>query len=226
MADSESGELRKLKFTAYSDVKFEKKLEHDPYIVMLNPEDFKRNFNIAYNGKQPTGSTSSEKKYSKSEPETYSFDFIVDGTGVINGIKTDVTKNIEHFLSVVYNYYSKEHRPPYVVINYCELILKCVLTTLSISYTLFHPNGYPLRAKITCSFNAVKSAEVEAKELDKQSPDITHKRVLKESELLIAISNTIYESNKYYIDVAEKNNLNNFRKIKPGTALYFPPLKN
>ena len=221
-----SGKIDKLTFTAYSDVKFKNKLGTNPYSVMINPESFKRTLNILYNKQEPAGSTSSAGKSNKIKPETYSFDFTVDGTGVVDGKKENVTKNIDHFLSVVYNYVSEKHRPPYVQIEYCGLIMKCVLESINISYTLFHPDSTPLRAKISCSFGAVESPEIDAKKTDKQSPDITHKRVIKEGETLIAIANSIYENNFYYPDVAEKNNLNNFRKIKPGTAIYFPPLKN
>ena len=231
--EKESGKINKLTFTAYSDVKFKNKLGEDPYSVMINPESFKRKLSISYKTEQGNGSTASAGKFDKTKPENYSFEFIVDGTGVIPSSKKaainekeDVTDNIERFLKVVYNYISDSHRPPFVEIEYCELIMRCVLDSLDISYTLFHSDSRPLRAKISCSFTSVMSPEIEAKKKDDQSPDITHKRALKEGETLIAAANNIYESNFYYIDVAENNNLNNFRKIKPGTEIYFPPLKN
>jgi len=229
----ESGKIDKLTFTAFTDVKFKNKLKEEPYSVMINPESFKRGMSISYKSEQAKGSTASAGKFDKMKPEKYSFEFIVDGTGVIAGSnkantnpKEDVTANIEHFLKVVYNYISSAHRPPFVEIEYCELIMRCVLDSLDISYTMFHPDSRPLRAKISCSFTSVMSPEIEAKKKDDQSPDITHKRVMKEGESLIELANNIYESNIYYIDVAEKNQLNTFRRIKPGTEIYFPPLKN
>jgi nucleoid-associated protein YgaU len=221
-----SGEVTKLKFTAYKDSKFEEKIGKEPYTVMINPESFKRGLGISYKQEQSKGSTALEGKFDKMNPETYSFDFVIDGTGVATGKKESVRNNIEDLLSVVYKYNSGSHRPPYVRIEYCGLIIKCILKSLDISYTLFDPDSTPLRAKISCSFSSVENPVIEAKITDKQSPDITHRRIMQEGETLMAMANGIYNSDLYYMDVAEKNNLNNFRRIKPGTAIYFPPLKN
>ena len=222
----ELGEITKLKFTACSDVKCEEELKPEKsYSVMINPESFKRSMNLVYDEKQAKGSSSSPGQSDKQKPEAYSFDFIVDGTGLVAEKEESVSENIERFLAAVYNYVSDSHRPPYVRIEYCGLLMKCVLKSLDINYTLFDPDSTPLRAKISCSFDAVESPEMDAKKKDKQSPDITHKRIMQEGDTLIVMSNYVYNSDLYYMDVAEKNNLNNFRRIKQGTAIYFPPLK-
>jgi len=221
-----SGKINKLTFMGFIDEKFKKPLYAPPYSVMINPESFKRGLSIAYDEKQPPGADSSSGKIKNVKQETYSFEFIVDGTGVADSIKEPVCSNIERFLLVVYSYNSDSHRTPYVMIEYCGNIMRCVLKSLDINYTLFNPDGTPLRAKISCSFNSVMSPLLSAIIKDKRSPDLSHTHFMKEDETLIALANDIYNSNLYYIDVAEKNHLNNFRKIKQGTEIYFPPLKN
>ena len=59
---------------------------------------------------------------------------------------------------------------------------------------------------------------------NKNSPDLTHKRVIKGKERLISAANKIYKANNYYVEVARKNKINNFRNVEPGTPLYFPPI--
>jgi hypothetical protein len=40
------------------------------------------------------------------------------------------------------------------------------------------------------------------------------------------MADDIYTDQRYYIDVAKTNNLDGFRNVRPGTALYFIPLEN
>ena len=35
----------------------------------------------------------------------------------------------------------------------------------------------------------------------------------------------IYGDPRYYLDVARANRIDNFRKLTPGTRIFFPPLK-
>jgi len=234
----EKGKNEKLIFTAYSDNKFEKLLSdrgtNGSYIVMVNPSSISRNFTIEYDKAQATNSTSTSGKHKKTKPESWSFDFIIDGTGICiaeNDEKATVvdhwivTRQIESFISVVYKYISEDHRHPYVKIEYCGLVLKGVLNSLDINYSLFYPDGLPLRAKITCKFGSAINYELAAIKEDNKSPDMTHYRALKDGETLISKVYEIYRSIDYYSEVARKNDLNNFRKIERGTPLSFPPIE-
>jgi nucleoid-associated protein YgaU len=50
--------------------------------------------------------------------------------------------------------------------------------------------------------------------------------MVKQGDTLIAMANKIYKRNDYYMDVARKNELDNFRKLKSGESVYFPPIQN
>ena len=227
--------FEKLKFTGYKDINFKSGDELGSYSVMINPASVKRNFSIKYDEKQSKGATSSDKKHNFTKPESWSFDFTIDGTGISSttdngaaslGDNHDIVANeITQLLKIIYDYVSGEHRHPYVTVEYSGLILKCVLTSLSINYSLFHPDGMPLRAQISCTFESAINQLAEAKKNDIQSPDITHYRVLKENETLISKAYETYNNIDYYSEVARKNDLNNFRKIEQGTPILFPPIK-
>ncbi len=226
IVSNESGKLEKMKLTPFKrDKTGKEEANGDPYVVMFNPSNFQRKLSISYSNQQVVGSTHSAGEYKQTHPEKLSFDLIIDGTGATGGDKVDVANNIEKFLSVVYVYEGSIHRPNFVRIEFCGNVFKCKMDSLDISYNMFYPNGKPMRAKLSCAFSTVLDPEKSEKKKNKQSSDITHKFVLKEGETLAGMANSIYESNDYYIDVALKNDLNNFRKIKSGTELYFPPLK-
>ena len=59
---------------------------------------------------------------------------------------------------------------------------------------------------------------------NRQSPDVTHRYEVKEGDTLPAIALKILGDVKYTYLVAHANNLNNIRKLKPGTQLYIPPV--
>ena len=56
-----------------------------------------------------------------------------------------------------------------------------------------------------------------------QSPDLTHRRVVKEGDTLPLLCREIYGAPAYYLRVAQVNGLDDFRILTPGQELFFPP---
>jgi nucleoid-associated protein YgaU len=50
-------------------------------------------------------------------------------------------------------------------------------------------------------------------------------RKIKFGDTLPLMCYRIYGDPKYYLQVAEANGLDNFRRLKPGTDIFFPPLE-
>ncbi len=228
MADSifETGQLTKLVLTAYKNNNFtEKDTDAGEYTTMFNPSSISVKLQIDRDDSQANGSTSSEMRFKMIKPQDYSIDFIIDGIKPVNGGKKEVPDEVQKLLKVVYTYKSDEHRPNYVMVRFGSVLLKCVLKTINITYNLFSPNAKPLRAKVSCIFTSCIDQELSELINSKNSPDLTHKRIVREGDKLISMANKIYRNNDYYIDVARKNGLNNFRKQEAGTEIFFPPLK-
>jgi hypothetical protein len=220
-----TGKLTKLSFKAFKDSAFtEEDKDAGEYTVMFNPNTLSLKLQVERNESQAPGTTSSEMNFVRISPQNYTIEFVIDGTGATGADVIDVAEDVVKFLNVVYHYKSEEHRPDYVMIKYGAVLLKSVLKDVNILYNLFAPNGKPLRAKVNCTFASALNQELSEMINSKSSPDLTHRRVIKQNETLISVANKIYKSNDYYLDVAEKNGLNNFRKISPGTEIYFPPL--
>ena len=95
-----------------------------------------------------------------------------------------VSDQIATFRSVVYNLNGDTHQPRFLKLVWTNLTFDCVLTELQISYTLFDPNGDPLRAKLTCKFLSFKETERRVKEEGKNSPDLTHLRTVSQDQNL------------------------------------------
>jgi len=234
-----SSELAKIKITAYKSAGFEqnKKISEGEFIALVNPEGYTRSYKVKYKDQQASGTKSQQMKFDKIEPEDIDFEFMFDKTGALPGTfqssddagiqnesKEGVWPDIEKFKKVVYNYKGEIHQPPYLIIQWGELLFKCVLREMSINFKLFRPDGTPLRALAKAKFTATTENELRVREEGKSSPDITHVRVVKQGDTLPMLAYDIYEDPSFYIQVAKANNLYNFRYLEPGTKIFFPPI--
>lgn len=227
MADlsASSGHLTKLKFTAYKKIDFaEKNTDAGEYDVMFNPSSVAVKLQVDREESQGQGSTSSELKFKMIKPQDYQFEFIIDGTGAVTDDVVEVPSEVEKFLKVVYTYNGTEHSPNFVMVRYGAVLLKAVMKTVDITYTLFKADGTPLRAKVNITLTSCVEQSLSDMINNKSSPDLTHKRRLKENESLVSMAYKIYNNNNYYIDVAHANDLDNFRRVRTNTEIYFPPI--
>ena len=201
----------------------------DDFEVMLNPSQYSHKHAICYNQKKTLGQLASESKFSAIEAETVSFDLVIDGTGVVDlpvsaNASSDVKTQIDELKSVVYTYVGDIHQPNHVRILWGSLIFFGRLKSMSVEYTMFKPSGEPLRAKVNLSFDGFMSKEEEALRANRSSPDLSHIIEVKAGDTLPLLCYRVYKDCSYYLQVARVNNITNFREIKTGDKLHFPPL--
>lgn len=246
----DQGKLEKMTIQAFqpaTDPAEPPKLSDDPedaYVVQVNPKSYTLNHALTYAELQGQGNSGRDAVYSKSEPTTLEFSFLFDGTGIIpppsplgdvplvgaiasafaDDEEFDVMQEIDKFDRVVYAHDGDEHRPKKIQLTWGTLVFPCALTSLNYQFTLFKPDGRPLRAQANCSFQeALSDAQRELIE-NNSSPDLTHIREVREGDSLPLISHRIYGDPKYYIEVARVNKLVNFRSIRAGSRLRLPPI--
>ncbi len=218
-----SAKLVKLSIIGYTDAKFSSKAGN-PYEVMLNPEKYTHTHSVNYNADQPPGSLGVNFKFEKIPPEKVSFELTLDATGALPNPISDLPANISALKEVVYNYNGSIHSPNYVKLSWGTMLFKAKLTNLTINYTMFKPDGTPLRAKVNLDFDGYLDGQVLAAAADNQSPDISHMVTIKAGDTLPSLCFKIYGDSSYYSDVAEANGIINFRKLIPGKKILFPPL--
>lgn len=219
--------LEPLKITGYINEGFTQKLKVKPneYEVMINPESIKWNRKIDYNTKQPQNTSSPSQTYKSTPLTELSFDIVIDCTGIVDPKRTKMSSEINKLERIVYTYNGDIHRPNYVQIQWGKSIsFNSVLKSFDITYTLFRPDGTPLRAKISLSFGEYISPKKVAKKDKKNSPDMTHMVTVVEGEQLPQLCQRIWEDQTQYIAVAKYNGLNKFRNLKAGKELIFPPI--
>jgi hypothetical protein len=230
----------KLKLTAYE--KFGNGTASSPlsggvYTLQLNPEQIDLGFdlnNVVDEGDEPASAagmpiSDKSKVYNR---QKINLEFIVDNTGAIpnfpNGLGSKETgKSIKDSIDLLKKVTIKptraSHRPPFVELEWGKLHLIGKVNDFSIKYTLFNSMGDPVRASVNLSLIEEVDENVISREF--QSPDITRIITVKDGDTLIALCESFYDDSKYYLAVAEYNNLPTFRNLKIGSTVEFPPLK-
>lgn len=193
--------------------------------VMLNPSSYTYSRGIAYNAGVAQGQSAQRPKFDHYEAEKVNFDIVIDGTGVASVTSADVKTQINNLSAIVYQFDGSDHQPDLVRLLWGSFIFFGRLTTMTVEYTLFKPSGEPLRAKVKLAFTRYVGSNEAALRANMSSPDLTHLIEVKAGDSLPLLCYRVYKNSAYYLDVAKANGITNFRNIKPGTVLNFPPLR-
>lgn len=216
------------------------------FVALINPATLTFGASINYNGPSPNaspagaGASSSASPaqpigqahphliYQSTDPETLSFKLVFDGTGALGAATNQpgfVTQQINQLKKITYYYQGEAHEPNKVLIAWGNFTFYAKLRSMSINYKLFNPEGDPVRAEVDLQFSGSTNPEEAQRLMNQSSPDLSHVRVIKAGDTLPLMCKRIYGNSKMYLEVARINGLVNFRNLKPGTEILFPPIK-
>jgi nucleoid-associated protein YgaU len=153
---------------------------------------------------------------------------------------TSVTTLTDRFYSLV-KINSETHAPPICQFawnapsfpganlpgNYAQqqrTSFRCLVESVSQKFTLFTPQGIPLRATLTVALREYKSLERQLKELNLQSPDHTKSHVIQRGETLSGIAGEVYDAPGEWRQLALQNDISDVRRLMPGRVLEVPPI--
>lgn len=198
-----------------------------PFVAMFNPESFSVHDEIGWDPKTVPGKEGSDPAFKHTQPRTFTIEFTLDGTGInTNGVKIPVTLQIALFRLVTTTVQGSIHRPAYLMVQYGPFINTCILKSSNVTYSMFDMFGLPIRAKVSATFTERVIGGLSDILGMLSSPDLTHRVVVKEGEILPLLTYKIYNNQMYYLQVAKVNKLKNFRKLTAGTTLMFPPISD
>jgi hypothetical protein len=143
------------------------------------------------------------------------FDTYTDGGG---SDVTEKTDEIGKLLGV------EEHAPPKVEFRWGWMSFCGVLDKLTQRFTMFLPDGVPVRARLTVTFKGVKALSEQLKEPRRNSSDKTKRRTMTADSSIWLIAAKEYGDPRYWRLIAGHNRIDDPRAIRAGTALVVPPL--
>lgn len=216
------GELTKMKIVAYDDPDFSS--QKGEYDLLVNPENYKVRNEQQYTVSNTTnGSSIQTVKYKGGVAGLFEIILFFDGTGVISSKKVD--DQISEVKGLIYTYNGNIHEPNYLRIYWgTQSLFQGRLKSWDVNYTMLDMDGTPMRAEVTVVLIASISAKKKALEEKRNSADLTHVRTVLDGDNLPLMCHRIYGDSSYYIKVAQHNELTNFRDIKPGDIITFPPV--
>ncbi|HYU34432.1 MAG TPA: LysM peptidoglycan-binding domain-containing protein [Thermoanaerobaculia bacterium] len=194
-----------------------------PFEVLFNPTELKLDKNAHWVKLATSGRDTARAGFSYSDPYTLSLDLFFDTYEKKTNVR-DYVREVAALATVQ----GDLHRPPR-----CKLAwgkndfggFQWVLESLSQRFTLFLPNGTPVRATLSCMFKQWRSAKEEALEVKRSSPDVAKTRVVRRGETLSSIAAEEYNDPSLWRPIAELNRIHNPRKVVPGQVLAIPPLQ-
>jgi hypothetical protein len=160
-----SGSLEKMKIVSFTDDGFSRKSEDEEareFSVLINPASYSHSLEILYDVKQAPGGGRPSADFDRVSADFVKFELVFDGTGAIPGAVQEtggggITKQLDQFRKVLFDCESEVHSPKYLILSWGTLYFQCRLSSLDFEYTLFKPDGTPLRARANVTFIAFNS---------------------------------------------------------------------
>jgi LysM repeat protein len=100
---------------------------------------------------------------------------------------------------------------------------KCMVESVKQKFTLFSPEGVPLRATLTLTLREYKTLDEQLAQLNLSSPERTHSHVIQRGETLSSIAARFYQQPGDWRFIANANNIEDPRRLAVGTFLTVPP---
>lgn len=177
-------------------------------------------------------------QFVKGEAETVSLELFFDSTGGGTGAgATAVTDEVEKFHKLV-AVQSRFHAPTLVRVTWghdfpgvamgdsetAGAAFTAVVLSVGRRFTLFSPDGKPLRAIVSVSLKHYATLAQQLAAINLQSADHTRVHVVADGETLPLIAHDAYADAGLWRVIADHNGLSDVRDLEPGTRIEIPPL--
>ena len=203
-----------------------------PVEVKFNPSEYSISRNMSYAEVQVPGLETPLLQFVRGEAQTLSLELFLDASdrrspGKLAAPSTEDPKGIENDLKELRDLVkidSDLHAPPVVEFKWGTEAFQGVITNFTEKFVMFDNAGNALRARITLQLKRYTPADIQLKDLKKESPDRTKTHVVREGERIDMISAAHYGDASFWPAIARANRLARPRILTAGMLLVIPPL--
>ncbi|MFL6623140.1 MAG: peptigoglycan-binding protein LysM [Sulfurifustaceae bacterium] len=198
--------------------------------VQFNPEEYTLNRDINYAQAAIPGLSAPILQFVNGNLQTLDMELFLDsyeqhkvGSTVVNKAQSDVrvlVKQVTDLMTIE----PTTHAPPVLLFTWGSLAFTCVLARVSQRYVMFLPDGIPVRARLSVTFNEYRNIDLEAKEVKRETSDYSKRHVVSEGETLSSIAGKEYGDPRLWRVIAIANRLQRARNLAPGSKLLLPNL--
>ena len=154
--------------------------------VLFNPAELKLDKSANWPRVATAGRDTARSTFTHGEPYSLSLELFFD--------TYESKKDVRNYTNAIVQLVTVQgdlHRPPRCKLSWGKNNFggrQWALHSLSQRFTLFLPNGRPVRASLGCSFKEWRSSKEEALKVKLSSPDVAKTRVIKRGETLSSIA--------------------------------------
>jgi nucleoid-associated protein YgaU len=117
------------------------------------------------------------------------------------------------------------HAPPVLLFTWASLAFTCVLAKATQRYTMFLPDGTPVRARVQASFHQFANVDLEAREVKRETADYSKRFLVGEGDTLATIAWKEYGDPRAWRPIALANAIDDpHRDLRIGATLLLPRL--
>jgi nucleoid-associated protein YgaU len=198
--------------------------------VMFNPEEYTVSRDINYAQTAIPGLSAPLLQFVSGNMQTLEMELFLDtyeehrvGSRLQNRAGEDVRQVMRQITDLM-NIEASTHAPPVLLFTWASLSFTCVLARASQQFTMFLPDGTPVRARLRVTFNEFRNVDLEAKEIKRETVDFSTFRVVADGDTLSGIAAETYGNPKLWRAIALRNRIDDPRRLVPGARLIVPPL--
>lgn len=192
----------------------------DRVTVPFNPTEYDVESSVEFSQQTVPGHTSPLTQFVNGTADSLSMELFFDRYEDGEDVRQD-TQAIEGLLELD----DQRNAPPVLRVAWAELQFTCVLESANTTYTMFHPDGTPARARTNVSFTEYSSPEKQQRSKSGDDSENEQIHVVTEGETLWGISDYRYGDPTKWRTIASENGISNPRTLQPGTELIIPPLE-
>ena len=238
----------------FQKLDLEKNEVGDPIEVQFNPTEYAFEKTARFGEVSLTGLDSPILQFVRGESEKLTLELFFDGTstpaggGLLGALgagvggggadePTTVAERVDAFYRMV-KVSGTLHTPPLVRITWGQAFpgavtseseaptptFDAVVETVNRRYTLFDPDGAPLRCIVGLTLREYRTLSEQLTELNLMTADHTRLHTVREGETLPKIAYDAYKDAARWRVIADANDLPDPTDLTPGQALDLPPL--
>lgn len=160
-------------------------------------------------------------QFVRGSSEKLTADLIVDTSDTLDDVRKAYTDGLRGLMRIN----AELHAPPIVRLTWDTQVFKGVVEALNITFTLFTPEGIPIRARLALTLKEYRPVDVQVKESPKSSPDVEKHHVARLGDSLASIAAMAYGDSAQWREIARANGIGDPRRLAPGRDLIVPRLR-
>jgi Contractile injection system tube protein/LysM domain len=198
--------------------------------VMFNPEEYTLNKDINFAQSAVPGLSSPLIQFVNGNLRTLELELLLDtlephreGAVTLNQAGEDVRRLVRRVTDLM-EIDPTTHAPPVLLFTWASLSFTCVLARATQRFIMFLGDGTPIRARLQVTFNEFRNAELEAKEVKRETADYSKVHEVVQGDTLATIALGAYNDPTLWRPIALRNGVDDPRRLEAGVRLMVPPL--